>query len=170
MAEPQNENGLQITEMPRFVRASWMVQRIGWLAMALLVIAALLGLTGGIGPLNAFSMGAEDGPLRLLYHSPARKHADTLVEVTLRANADGTARVWISRDYIDTMEISQINPQPEQVEAAADRLIFSFNAADASQPIRITFTLKPLYMGTLSGRVGLDDDETAFEFEQFILP
>ncbi len=170
MAEPQTENDLQITEMPRFVRASWMVQRIGWLAMALLVVAALLGLTGGGGALNVVSMGAEGGPLCLLYHSPARKHAITEVEVTLRTNDDGTARMWFSRDYIDTMELSQINPQPEQVEAAADRLIFTFNAADASQPIRVTFSFKPLHMGTLSGRVGLDSAETAFEFQQFILP
>lgn len=174
MAEPQFERELQIPDVPGFVRRSWAIQRAGWLAMGLLMVAALLGLTGGKGPLNVLSMGAEAGPLHLIYHSPARKEADTELQVMLHADADGMARLWISRDYIESMAVAQINPEPERVEAAADRLVYTFNTrVEAGQPIRVTFVMQPLHIGTLAGRVGLVSDtqtETAFDFQQFILP
>jgi hypothetical protein len=48
-----------------FQRRLWRAERIGWGCMALLVLAALAGLTGGGGPLSRATGAAPEGSLAL---------------------------------------------------------------------------------------------------------
>ena len=66
---------LQIEQDMGFQRTEWVVQRAGWVGMALLILAALVGLLGR-GPLSAAVARAGDGalsgrvsPLRALSHA-----------------------------------------------------------------------------------------------------
>ena len=71
-----NEQGgnpeLEFEQDLSFQRREWSIQRAGWLVMATIVIAGLIGLFGA-GPLS--SANAEAGPLQLQYSRFERRHA-----------------------------------------------------------------------------------------------
>jgi len=60
-AEQRLDHGLDIAYQQR----EWRVQRIGWVAMALIVVAALLGASGSAGPLATARATASDGSREL---------------------------------------------------------------------------------------------------------
>jgi hypothetical protein len=61
---PSRSSQLQIDEDLAFQRREWKIQRVGWGAMALVIIAALLGVFG-TGPLSNATLEREG--LRLEY-------------------------------------------------------------------------------------------------------
>jgi hypothetical protein len=58
---------LEIQQDLNYQRREWRIQRLGWVVMRLVILAALLGLLGN-GPLSKASVTATDGSLRLDYH------------------------------------------------------------------------------------------------------
>jgi hypothetical protein len=176
MAQRNFVGDLEIVQDLNYQRREWRAQRIAWLIMAMIISAALLGLTGGGGPLNSASVSASDGLLQLEYHSPARREAATGLRITLPADGEGdTARIWLSREFVDNLLISEIRPEPEQVEVAPDRLIYTFNTSAATgEPVSVVFIFQPKHIGISSGRIGMlnaaSETEASLDFQQVILP
>src|ERR687889_647174 len=83
----------------------------------------------------------------------------------------GQIRLWINREYLKGIQLQEVDPQPDTVEASPERLIYVFDAEEGPEdrPTEITFELEPDEMGTLAGRVGLDG-EASRTFEQFVYP
>lgn len=161
-------------------RRSWLAERVGWGAMALVLIAGLLGLFGP-GMLNMASAGDSSAPLWLEYGRFWRLLSSTALQVhlnpgALRAskaqnNSDNSSqvRVWLSRDYVDRAHIESVVPAPESVESGSDRVIYTFKVTDRTQPAMVTFNVKPEKAGLLTGRIGLEQDRFV-EFTQWIHP
>ena len=64
--QPCNVLGdLEVGQDLDFQRREWAVQRVGWGAMALVILAALLGLFGSSGPLSRAATNAADDLVRL---------------------------------------------------------------------------------------------------------
>jgi hypothetical protein len=82
---------------------------------------------------------------------------------------DRTVRVWLDRRYTESMELQQVTPQPDTMEAGGERLIFTFRRVAGEGPTAITFDLRPNRFGSLFGRIGLIDGP-ALQFHQFIYP
>jgi hypothetical protein len=161
---------LEVDQDLAFQQRSWTVQRIGWIIMPLLVLAALLGLLGP-GPLSSATVGSEAGPLWLEYDRFGHWERPTNLQLHLGANvaAQGLARIWLDSAYVEKMQIEQVTPQPESVELAANRLIYTFQVAEPGQPTFITFHLKPEKFGPNRGEVGLVEG-SSLQFSQFIYP
>lgn len=66
MANTQRVGDLELDQDIDFQRRSWAVQRVGWGVMALVALAALLGLFGP-GPINNAITGSKEAPLWLEY-------------------------------------------------------------------------------------------------------
>ena len=66
MSEHHRVGDLEISQDLTFQRRSWIVQRVGWVMLALLILAALGGLFGP-GPLSRARAGPHDGPLWVEY-------------------------------------------------------------------------------------------------------
>jgi len=66
MARTKKVGDLQINEDMEFQRRSWIVQRVGWLVFALVILLAALGLFGD-GILSDAKAGQEEGALWLEY-------------------------------------------------------------------------------------------------------
>jgi len=81
----------------------------------------------------------------------------------------GTARLWIDRAYLDGVEIQQITPEPDAVEAGPDRLIYVFRLNDPTQPSFVTINFQAVRIGRANGRVGLDGS-LPVRFSQFVYP
>src|SRR4051812_4614622 len=104
--------------------------------MALLILSTLLGLFGQ-GLLSDAVVGEQSAPLWLEYNRFGRLHAETTkLRVHLGAGAarDGEVRFWLGREYLEGVRILQVTPQPERVEAGADRFTFVFHSADLNSP------------------------------------
>lgn len=146
-----------------FQNREWITQRIGWLVIGLLLLAALLGAFGS-GPVSSSSVS---GPgLRLEYERFGRVQKPTSLRFYL-ADTQETATVWISRHYLHSVQVDHITPQPQKVEYDGHWLIYHFPTR--RNPAEIGFHLKPEKFGSLLGEARLAEGE-AISFRQFIYP
>ena len=65
--EHDSVNFLALDQDLDFQRRSWRLQRLGWSAMGVTVLAALLGLFG-TGPLSSATVSSQDEALTLQYN------------------------------------------------------------------------------------------------------
>lgn len=82
---------------------------------------------------------------------------------------DGEARLWLDLAYLDAVQIQRITPEPDRVEAGADRLVYVFRLVEPGRPTAVTFDYQPQQIGPLAGRLGLDGGDP-LAFGQFIYP
>ena len=81
-------------------------------------------------------------------------------------------RLWIEgvyRDYLDDINIQQVNPQPDSVELDQDKVTYSYQVKQLNQPATIIFYFNPDRIGPINGKVGLEN-EPLLSFSQFIYP
>jgi hypothetical protein len=137
--------------------------------MALIILAALAGLFGS-GGLSQARAGDPSSQLWLEYHRFERTQSATTVHVHIPSaeNAE-IRRIWLSRNYLQGVKVEQVTPPPETVEAAADRLIYSFRVAPSDQPTTIVFHLNPEFPGILAGTIGVEDGPE-LSFNQLVYP
>ncbi|MCC6628605.1 MAG: hypothetical protein IT340_14535 [Chloroflexi bacterium] len=161
---------LEINQDLDFLRKAWTVQRVGWLMMVLLVVAALAGLLGS-GPLSEVTASAAGDQLRIEYQRFARYSASTELHLALgpAAARDGEYRVWLSRALLQHLRIETITPPPERVEIGAGRLTYIFTAGDTAGVTDVTFYVEPGQFGQLRGDVGLPDGPT-LALDMFVYP
>ena len=159
---------LEIDQDIAFQQLNWKIQRRCWAGMAVLIALALLGLFGS-GPLSRATRGARDGPLRIEYQRFGRRGADETLDADLAPGHSGEANLWLSREFLEGVQIERIAPEPVRVEAGPRRSAYVFRLADPGDPVRVTIHYRPERPGTLRGRIGLDA-ETPIEFAAFIYP
>ncbi len=159
MADVGRTDGLEIGQDLGFQRREWLVQRFGWVAMGLVILAALAGLMG-TGPLSQATARSPDGNLRLEYLRFERRHAPTEVRMEIDGSAvrEGEVRVWVDEAFLDRIELEQVIPEPEEVLSEPGRMVYVFPAvSDPSQSIEVTFQLEQDVTGVHTDTVGLVD-------------
>lgn len=161
---------LELDQDLRQQQREWYLQRIGWAAMALVVLAALAGLSGK-GPLSGTAATSADGALRVEYNRFARHHAPDELRLRVESSAarDGELRLWVDQEYLDAVEVQSLTPSPLRVEAARGRQTFVFRVEGDGAPVVVTFRLEPDHPGWLSGRAGVGGGEPV-SFRQFVYP
>ncbi len=65
MGGAKREADLEMRQDLEFQRRMWVVQRVGWVMMALAALAALLGLFGGAGASSGATAGSREAPLSI---------------------------------------------------------------------------------------------------------
>jgi hypothetical protein len=154
---------LQVEQDLGFQYREWITQRIGWVVIGLVVVAALLGAFG-TGPVSSSSVS---GPgLQLEYERFGRVQKTTSLRFYL-ADTQEAATVSISRQYLQSVQVEHIAPEPQKVESDAHWLIYHFPTR--RKPAEISFHLKPEKFGSLLGEARLAEGE-AISFSQFIYP
>lgn len=79
-------------------------------------------------------------------------------------------RVWLDREYLESMQVQSVTPEPARVEAGSGRLTYVFDAeVEPGRPTAFTFTLQPEKPGAIGGRVGLEGGPSV-RIEQFVYP
>jgi hypothetical protein len=165
------KGSLEIDQELPYQRRAWQRQRVMWVLLTLVLLAALLGLFGP-GLLSDAHAGDTSAPLWLEYPRFAHTYADadTLrFQVAPAAVNAGQVRLWVSRDYLERVEVRRIEPEPEAVETTGDRYIYVFRAPNLNAPTRILFHVEPNSFGRLKGRAGLDGG-AEFDFSQYVYP
>ena len=165
-ADPRDP--LALSKVMPHHRVAWRVERIGWTAMALAIVAALVGVFGG-GPLS--SVHAGGGGLAIEYQRFQRSSAENDYRFDLDAALvrDGRLRLRLDQALLDDMELDSIIPEPEAVIAGNDHTEFVFLAAPGNGQARVVFRFRPATFGRRAGRVEVPGAPPVV-IDQFIYP
>ncbi len=148
----------------------WKWQRVGWVVLTLLIVAAMLGAFG-TGPLSSASAGGDAAGFSVDYQRVVRHQGES--RLTIHVNGDqvsgGQVGLWLGADYMNTIRVTQISPEPEEVRATDGRLVHVFNVEEPAALITINIDLVPQEMGRLTVDMGIMDGGDV-SFRQFSLP
>lgn len=150
---------LQLAEDMPFQRREWVIQRIGWGVMALIVLAALLGFMGR-GPFSSMVAGERDGPLWVEYHRYARFQTPQRLHVHWgpgAADPNGVVRLWVNKEYFVTNTLEQILPEPKRALAGEDHIIFEFETDAPGQMGSAILHVTTNHIGRCNARIGVGD-------------
>ncbi len=161
---------LEISHDPAFQRREWTAQRVGWVVWLAVIVAALAGLMGE-GPMSDATAGADGGPLQVEYHRFVRHAAPETIRIHLRPGAvqGKQARVFVSREYLEGLQIEDVTPELSSMEAVQDGTVYVFDLGAAGAPATIVFDVQHEPMGLTDARVRLGEQE-AVSFSQFVYP
>lgn len=169
-APDHREGDLEIEQDLGYQFSSWRMQRVGWVAIAAVILAALSGLFGS-GPLSRTSAVDPRSRAWLEYDRFGRQMTPATLRLHLEPGsaAGGRVRVWIDSVYLEDILIQKITPRPDREEVGPGRSYYLFTITTPDRPTVVTFHLQPERFGVLSGRVGVDDG-TPLRFRQLIYP
>jgi hypothetical protein len=160
---------LEVPQDLAFQRRAWTFERIGWVAMALVLLAGIAGVWGE-GPLAQAEAVSRDGSYSVEYARFARHQAPEAIRVTLTAGAAGQeARLSIDRDYADGMQVEEVYPEPESVEAGPDEVIYVFSLAEEGTAATVVFSVLYDDIGRNGGEITLEGHPPV-KLSQFIYP
>jgi hypothetical protein len=154
MTDLQRVGSLEIEDDRGFRRRDQVFQRVGILAIAALMAAALAGLFGS-GPLADAS--AESGGLSVRYERFCRREAPS--ELVIRTGAEAQsdlAVLTIAAVPPDAFRVEHITPRPERVTAEPGGARYVFRVAPTS-PVEIRVWLAPVRWGRSTIRIEKPD-------------
>jgi hypothetical protein len=146
-----SKDGLQINEDVPYQRKEWRVQRIIWVFIAVLLVAALAGLLGP-GPLSSTTAGTP--AFQVEYLRFARWQAPQSLVVSAGTEGATTLRLAFDKSFLDSMQVQQITPQPANTKASGNNFIYTF-ATGPGTTTDVTFSLQPNSLGTIHGAISL---------------
>jgi hypothetical protein len=147
---------LQVHQDLRHSAREFIVERVGWCAFGLILVAALLGL---LGPGLLSRAIAEQGELRVEYDRFIRHQAPTEIRVHARPQDDGKIHLRINREYLERMDLTSVQPPPASVQGGPSEHTFIVDWPDRSRPATLTlrvearaYGLVPIQIGAAEGR------------------
>ena len=143
-------------------KTGWVIQRIGWAMVLVILVTALLGLygTGWLSKDSVSAMGYN-----LSYEKYGRYETPTTITLVVGPTAEKEIAVSIPTTYTVKQEISNIVPKPKTEKTANGFITFYFDAADNSH---IVFYLEPETFGTINGSFTVNGTELTVS--HFIYP
>jgi hypothetical protein len=139
---------LELEQDLEFQRREWSVQRVGWWALSLFVLAAALGLFGS-GPLSHARVGEPGAPLWIEYERFVRVGAADRLRVhlgPLPAGAD-TRDVRFNREYFESLHVERITPEPERTLVASEQVTLIFDPNDMRDEGTLIIDARPGAVG-----------------------
>jgi len=170
VARPQKVDGLEVGQDLEFQKKEWRAEMLGWILMALLLLGALAGLFGG-GPISQATAGGEAEALTIDYHRFTRYQSPTQLLITASPNAvsEGTVRLEIEQDYINSFNVQNVLPEPDSVEVMSDTYIYTFTVNEPNQGMEIIFDLESDKIGTIAGNLGVEGGQN-IRISHFVYP
>lgn len=161
---------LEVGQDLQFQEREWKVEIVAWVIVALILIAALLGLLGP-GPLSSQIAGQPDSGLWVEYNRFARYQAPEALKVHVRpaGDSDSQVRFSLNRDFVDKVDLKDIEPEPERVEAWPDRFVYIFNLPQSGQATSLIFHFEANEFGPMPVYLGLEGGPE-LTFNQFYFP
>lgn len=170
MSTAQRIDDLEITQDLAVQHRTWVIQRMGWAAMALIIMAALAGLFGG-GPLARMAAVDDQQLVSLEYDRFSRYEGELLLKLELFPQATKTQRVTVKfdRTYWTSHVIEQIDPEPVTSSTSFDGFLYTFQVHSQNAPATIIVRLRPEYLGSLDGHIRINE-QGSLTFHQFVFP
>lgn len=163
--KPSRRGDLDINEDLDHQRALWRVQRVGWTALVVALIAALLGLFGVSGPLNHAVI--EAGGSRLIYERFPHLETSTGLQVRTVASREGYVELALGSEYLANVRLTEVIPEPDKVQFRRHGFVYLFRV-DPDIELAITLHVTPQKPGLMRGEFRADEDR--LPFTQFVYP
>lgn len=155
------ETTLQMEDEIDLHKKGWVIQRVGWVLLYILVIAAALGFFGD-GWLSRTTTSGEH--VVISYERFIRTENPTRIHFNTTAN-DGETVVSLPEHYVDIMHIRHLQPEPQSQEIRSGRVVLTFPATGNAS---ITLSLSPRKSGSLEGEILVNDEP--FLLSHYIYP
>jgi hypothetical protein len=160
---------LEINQDLNVQRQMWKIQRVGWAAMALIVVLGLAGVFGH-GPASRVSAGDRQGPLWIEYERFGRHQGSSELRLHIGpADRSNPITIWIGPDYAAHVDIQQIIPTPVRSTLVDQGFAFDIDAADQRKPDVITLLLQFRNIGWVAGEIRSPGTDPV-PIRQFIYP
>jgi len=151
-------------------RWEWSIERLGWIAMASVIVA---GLAGGLGrgPLAWRDIANGDGSSRARYYAIERAASPTRLDLWWDASQFNGSKVnvAISRAFTYGTTIESIVPEPLEVASGEGEIIYTFAAAGYPNGEKVIFHYQHEGFGPFDYEVAIGDREP-IRVRQFVLP
>jgi hypothetical protein len=161
---------LELATDDAFQRTEWRLQRIAWVAWAMLLLVALLGLTGP-GWFSSVDVTAEDESIAIGYDRFLHYHNPSQLEIAVNdaSDVEGRWQVKVGRSLLDRLQIVRIEPEPERREIAPDGIVYTFLHAAGPTTGKIVFHVEYERYGTARGTISLAG-RSPVDVNQFVFP
>jgi hypothetical protein len=156
-----------------FQKRLWKIERFGQVFILFIVLGALSGGLGGLGPANSAIVKAPGNSGWVEYDHFLRFQTLSILRICFKINVghEEKIRLTLNEDYLRRFRCQQVIPTPESVQIRETSLVFTFPIADVTFPIVITFYLEPECRGWAQAKVEWDDQGAAgLVFWQLIYP
>lgn len=131
----------------------------------LLFIPLLLGLVGN-GPLSLSSVSEAD--TTITYERFARQGGPWTLLITTTPPPDGPLQVAISQSFHDSFTVQAISPQPTEVSATAQQVLYRFAVDHSAPSVQVSFDLKGDALWSQHAQLRVSDHRLTFD--QFLYP
>ena len=152
----------------------WLAQRAGWVAIAIGLLLAILGLFGSGVFSDRTTTASADGIAVTLEHprfTRLRKPEQLRVDV-LAPDANGNLKLTLSRAFLDEVKIDGVSPDPDSTSVGPEGAIYGWQVDDWSETVTVTIEYRNEDWRRVEGRVDVEagDRERAISFTQFVFP
>jgi hypothetical protein len=161
---------------PRFLRAEWFVQRVGWLVLLAILVAAIAGLFGG-GLFSETTSTAEENGAEVTIHHPrwGRMESPTGMKVEVEAPGQQAEELslTLSHSLAEKIDITSVVPEPDSNALGPKGVTYSWQVEDWSEKLIIAFNYRVKEWKSLAGDVILkadDEDLATVHVSQFMFP
>lgn len=138
---------------------TWRIQRIGWISLGAVALAALLGLFGR-GPLATTTATGAAGNLEVVHEIVMRRGGATQMRIAVRRAAAGETVLGLGPGLTEGLTLERTRPTPLREIYGDGQTEFVF-ASRRGEPLRIQFDLRPTRTGVIRGAVSLPQDPPA---------
>jgi hypothetical protein len=145
----------------------WMFQRLGIVFMFLFVGACLLGV---LGP-GAFSKTIK-GTDQLQVEFQRFLHYRNPSQFRFKIARHGEKAVlFINRDFIESVDVKRVNPEPESVISSGTehKYVFATDSQSKGEPVSIVFAFEAETRGRLQAKIRTDVG-APLRIDQFVYP
>ncbi len=144
----ENDNRSRpVQEDMRFQYVWWVAERVAWVIIGLVPLAALTGLFSH-GVLSESRASAPDAPLTVHYERFQRQTALSRFIAHIPSGGSNELRLRLSPSFQEAFEIESIQPQPVRSTAGAEGMEFFFRPPAAGELIAIIWT-RPRQFGLI---------------------
>lgn len=149
---PVRRDGLQIDEHRGFQEKFWKAERIAWICFGVVILLALLGVTGSGGLQARMKLAFDDGFVEVPRFS--RWETSDSLTALLPPGTEGHS-LSVGSDFFRTFQVEDIDPPPRSSEGSSDAIVYHFQA-DAGQPLALTMHLRSQNPGIVKYQVSVN--------------
>ena len=142
-------------------KKGWILQRIGWGFLFVLLVASMLGLFG-TGVLSKEQVVGKEGTI---YYEKFNRY-ESPATITFHAESNkGKIEIVFPEQYFSAMELDNIQPEPSAQTNKDGSIVYEFSAITRAQ---LKFHFMPKTTGKVNARININSE--LYSIHHFIYP
>ncbi|HYF71126.1 MAG TPA: hypothetical protein VD884_23520 [Ohtaekwangia sp.] len=155
------KTSLEIDEDINLHVKGWIIQRVGWFIILILLVCAAIGLFG-TGVLSEKTLIKEGSVIT--YEQFNRRENETHVEIVAR-EVSGNVLIHLPHGYLQSHDLKKITPEPAEYKSVNGSLLLVF---PTEQQAFITLDIEPKEVGQMNNIITIN--QLDFGINEFIFP